>query len=783
MLCLLVELFLHTSLVHAEADFSYMLSKEHHTAISRIIKNEIRRGKIPGAVVLIGNQNKVLYRHSFGYRAVKPKKLPMTVNTIFDIASLTKVIATTTAVMQLTEEEKLNIEDPVTQYWPSFSENGKENITVKNLLTHYSGLRPDLNLYPSWSGYDTAMKMIAKENPDSPPGTRFVYSDINFMILGELVHSISGKTLDAYSEEYIFKPLGMKNTFFKPSMLQRKRIAPTQYQNGTSGKMLWGEVHDPTSYRMGGVSGHAGLFSTADDLAIFAQMLLSGGTMKGMKILKPSTVKQMTSPQSPSDKMPLWGFGWEIGSLSYKNNNWPELMGSYGHLGYTGTSLWIDPASKTYVIILTNRIHPYGRGDVKSLRDQIKNIVSSAIEAVSTPQSKKKYLVTPDHLELTNNSFIHNKVQTGIDVLKADKFAPLQGLRIGLITNQTGIDSLGNRTVDLLFRASGVKLRAIFNPEHGFFGKDESPSINSIRDSKTGLPVYSLYGKSYYPSNSMLKGLDALVFDIQDSGTRFYTYISTMGHAMEASAKKGIAFYVLDRPNPMTGTVVQGPVLDMDFKSFVNYFQLPIRHGMTIGELANMFNKEKNINVRLHVVKMNGYKRTEWYDETGLQWVNPSPNIRSVTEAVLYPGVALVEGSNVSVGRGTDTPFELLGAPWINAKELVSYLNTRNIQGIRFKPVVFTPTSNPFKNTICHGVKIILVDRRVLDPTILGIEIAVALYRLFPKDFQLDKTLDLIGSRRILQSIRDGEDPNSIALQWQDALKQFHKLRAKYLMY
>ncbi len=252
--------------------------------------------------------------------------------------------------------------------------------------------------------------------------------------------------------------------------------------------------------------------------------------------------------------------------------------------------------------------------------------------------------------------------------------ARLAGLRVGLITNHSGIDSMGRRTVDLLHQAPGVKLVSIFSPEHGFFGNAEG-KVSSMKEPFTGLPIYSLYGDVSRPTQKMLIGLDALVFDIQDAGARFYTYITTMGYAMEACAKKGIPFYVLDRPNPINASLVQGPILDSNLRSFTGYFPLPIRHGMTVGELAKMFNGEKKIGAKLHVVKMRGYERTHWYDETGLLWVSPSPNLRTLTEAILYPGVAMVEGSNVSVGRGTTTPFELLGAPWINGEELASYLN------------------------------------------------------------------------------------------------------------
>lgn len=780
-LCVLIEpLVTTTSPAKDVPDHPLRLRKEQMVLISKIIKKTIRSGKIPGTVVLIGKQDRVLYCRAFGYRAIKPKKLPMAINTIFDLASLTKVVATTTALMQLVEEGKLCLEDPVARYWPEFKANGKENITVRELLTHYSGLRPDLDLKPEWSGYDMAIRMIVAEKPVFPPGSNFVYSDINFIILGELVHSISGQPLDVYCAEHIFKPLGMKDTGFKPSPTLRKRIAPTQYQNGKTGKLLWGEVHDPTAYKMGGVAGHAGLFSTARDLSIFAQMLLSGGRYKGARILSPLMIEKMTTPQSPPDKSVLRGLGWDIDSSFTSNHNNSSPIVFYGHKGFTGTAIWIDPVSKIYIIVLTNRVHPSGKGDVRQLRAEIKKFVAEALVPVSDKQvmDTKPSLIGYRDIKSKRNG----KVQTGIDVLEAEKFAPLRGLRVGLITNHSGIDSTGRRTLNIIYKSHNVELAAIFSPEHGLYSNDDY-NLSSGIEQTTSLPVYNLYGDTKKPTEKMLNGLDALVFDIQDVGVRFFTYITTMGYAMEAAARKGIAFYVLDRPNPISGSFVQGPIMEKNLKSFVGYFPMPVRHGMTVGELAKMFKAENKINVKLHIIKMRGYERTDWYDETGLPWVNPSPNLRTLTEAILYPGVALVEGSNVSVGRGTNTPFELLGAPWIHAKELAGYLNNRKIQGVRFMSVDFTPASSRFKNEVCHGVQIILVDRQALDSTALGVEIAAALYKLFPGEFRIDKTLDLIGARWILQAIKDGQDPCSIVVRWQKPLEQFRKLRSKYLLY
>ena len=786
-LCILMQQsFAILARAQGESEGILGINEKQLTAIAGIVDKAIRSGKTPGAVVLIGNQDKVVYRQAFGYRAIKPKRLPMRIDTIFDLSSLTKVMATTTAVMQLMEKGKLRIEDRIAEHWPEFKINGKEGITVCQLLTHYSGLRPSLEVSSRWAGYDAALKMITGEKPFSPPGTRFIYSDINFIILGELVRRISGQSLDVYCAEYIFKPLGMKDTRFKPSPSLRSRIAPTQYQHGKKGKILWGEVHDPVAYHMGGVAGHAGLFSTADDLATFAQTLLNGGSTKGLRILSPLTVEKMTTPQTPPNKMVLRGLGWDIDSPFASNRGELFPVGSYGHTGFTGTSIWIDPVSKTYIILLTNRVHPDGKGDVGSLRSQIATLVASALKPVSAEQILSTHRSLTGYYEVMRSyriqGFRSGKVQTGIDVLNAQKFEPVSGLRVGLITNHTGIDSEGRRTIDLLYKAPGVNLVCIFTPEHGLSGKMEG-RIHSTTDPTTGLPVYSLYGEVDRPTQKMLDGLDALVFDIQDAGVRFYTYMTTMAYAMEAAAKKGIAFYVLDRPNPLTGSAVQGPVMDRDLKSFVGYFPVPLRHGMTVAELASMFNAENQIGVNLKVIKMRGYQRTDWYDETGLLWVNPSPNLRTLNQTILYPGVAMVEGANVSVGRGTDTPFELLGAPWINARELADYLNGRKIQGVRFMPVEFLPKANRFENELCHGVQIVLIDRQALDSPALGVEIASALYRLYPNDFNLDKTLPLIGSWEVLQAIKDGQDPSSIVQNWQPSLEIFIKIRSKYLLY
>ncbi len=505
-----------------------------------------------------------------------------------------------------------------------------------------------------------------------------------------------------------------------------------------------------------------------------------------MRILSPLTVEKMSTPQSPLNKTAVRGLGWDIDSpfSSARGELFP--VGSFGHTGFTGTSLWIDPFSKTYVILLSNRVHPDGKGDVTALRARLATLAAAALAGASVEEILASRHALTSRLELEHSypvrSASDGKVLTGIDVLEAENFAALAGLRVGLITNHTGRDTAGRRTIELLHRAPRVKLVAIFSPEHGLAGNMDT-RVSSMVDSASGLPVYSLYGDVERPTEKMLEGLDALVFDIQDAGVRFYTYITTLGYAMEAAAKKAIAFYILDRPNPINGFSVEGPVLDKELRSFVGYFLLPVRHGMTVGELAGMFNRENSLGAKLSVIKMRHWQRAEWYDETGLPWVNPSPNLRNLTEATLYPGVAMVEGANVSVGRGTDTPFEVLGAPWVEAKKLAAHLNQRKIQGVSFLPVDFTPQSDRFAGQVCHGVGILLLDRQALDAAELGVEIGGALYHLFPKDFQIEKTLPLVGARWVVEAIQEGQDPRRIATRWEDSLSEFRKLRRKYLLY
>jgi uncharacterized protein YbbC (DUF1343 family)/CubicO group peptidase (beta-lactamase class C family) len=763
-------------------------AQEDLKALDAIMQQAVADGSIPGGVLLVGHDSKVVYRKAFGSRSLEPTKEPMTVDTIFDLASLTKCIATATSVMKLMEQGRVRLNDPVAAYLPEFAQNGKGEITVRELLTHYSGLPPDLDLKADWQGRDTAFRMAMQAKPLYPPGSRFLYSDINFETLGFLVEKVAGQPLNVFADANIYAPLGMHDTRFLPPATWLPRVAPTQYDE--HGKMLRGVVHDPTVRRMDGVAGHAGLFSTADDLAKFAEEMLHGN-----KILSRLSIEKMSTPQQPANAASLRGLGWDIDSPFASNRGDLLPVGSYGHTGFTGTSLWIDPVTDTYIILLTNHVHPNGKGSAVSLRSRVATAVAASLALTATEQTKLRLAritgynesLMASHRLSTRNG----EVKLGIDVLEAHDFSELHAdvghpVRVGLVTNQTGVDSQRHRTADVLAHAPGVKLTVLFSPEHGIQGKLDTTEIGNSTDAATGAKIYSVYGNTdakRRPSPAVMDALDVVVFDIQDVGVHFFTYESTLGYFLEAAAKAGKEIVVLDRPNPINGAYVQGPISDAGRESFVNYWQTPVRNGMTVGELARMFNAERHIGASLTVVPMEGWIRGDWFDSTGSVWVDPSPNMRSLNEATLYPGIGMIEMTNIAVGRGTDTPFELVGAPWIDAASFARYLNAREISGVRFIPTAFTPTSANYANEDCGGVNIVVTDRNALDAPELGLEIASALLKLYPAQYKIAGLDTLMVNKASLDAVTQGEDPRRIAEDWQDALDRFQAMRMKYLLY
>lgn len=747
-------------------------------ALDEVIEDAIRKDEIPGAVVLVGHKGQVAYHKAYGFRALEPRREPMTLDTIFDVASLTKVVATTSAVMKLVERGKVRLNDRVTAYLPEF-QGGRSEITVKQLLTHYSGMRPDLDLEPAWSGYETGVRKALADKPVAPPNTRFIYSDINFILLGEIVHRVSGKPLPDFVREQIFLPLGMTDTQFTPPASLRSRIAPTEIVKG-SPEPLRGVVHDPTTRCMGGVAGHAGLFSTAWDLAKFAEMMLGMGQRRGVRVFSPLTVRAFTTPAGPPEQPDIRGLGWDIESRYSSNRGDLFPFGSYGHTGFTGTSLWIDPATESYVILLANSVHPKLRAAISPLRSKVASAAAAGLPIATLPPPAITLLRTgpprtPDRTA---------QVLTGLDVLVEEQFASLRGKQVGLITNHTGLTRDGKRNIDVML-AAGVQLKALYSPEHGIAGKEDQENVAHTKDAATRLPVWSLYmGQNRRPSAAMLRGIDTMVFDIQDIGTRFYTYVCTMKNAMEEAARSNIEFVVLDRPNPINGVRVEGPMLDASLQSFVGCVDTPLRHGMTIGELALMINAGLPVKAKLRVVKMRSWQRTDWFDSTGLTWVDPSPNMRSLNAALLYPGIGMLEYSkSYSVGRGTDAPFEQVGADWMRGRELAEHLNQRAIPGVRVYPTRLRPTASHFAGQTIEGIRFVITDRNAFESVRLGVELGVAIAKLFPGRMVWTGNERLTGSRELLQSMAAGEAPERILGRMEAGLEQFRQTRQAYLLY
>jgi SSS family transporter len=851
--------------------------------VTILLTQAIAEKKIPGAVVVINHDGRTVFERAYGDRALEPVVEPMTKETIFDMASLTKCLVTATAIMQLYEHHKLDFDDPVAKYLPDFGANGKQNVTIRELLTHYSGLPPDLDLKDSWglAAPDKAegLRRAFASELTAPPGTHFEYSDINYITLGALVEKISGQPLDEYAQEHIFTPLHMTHTRYLPidkacgrfvdgdnSLTESEghavaackidgwrrerwipQIAPTAHDNEGSAatnpdydKLLRGTVHDPSARRMGGIAGHAGVFSTAADIALFGQALLDRLAGRASDFpLQEATLKLMTQPEQPSTAasgatiftedgktttgVATRGFGWDINSAFSRPRGEVFPIGSFGHTGFTGTSLWMDPGSDTAVVLLSNAIHPRGAPPISALRGQVATAAGRALNLSSTATSS----VSPTSGSLQPGRRSEGKnspppcsegkrcpTYTGIDVLEYTHFADLvtiaarhsNRLRLGLLTNQTGLDSKGRRTVDVLFKDAaqavpGVTLTTLFSPEHGLLGIKDSMKVGNDMDAATRLPVISLYGakdEQRRPSMDALKDLDAVVIDLQDAGVRFFTFETIMGYFLEAAAKAHIEIIVLDRPNPVGGVAVQGPVSDVGVESYTDYMPLPARHGLTLGELALYFNTERRlpsptsaniqipIKAQLTVISMTNWRRSQYFDDTGLTWINPSPNLRSPTAATLYPGIALMEMTNISVGRGTDRPYEQIGAPYIDAPQLAAYLTARKIPGVSFAPTNFPVAEDgnhyPFHGKTIPGIAFTVTDRNALDSPKFGIEIISALHQLYPQ-FELAKGMQIIANVDTMQALRNKDDPRTIAAAWAADLTRFQHRRQPYLLY
>jgi SSS family transporter len=754
----------HAQTLKAAPDFSQ---------VSQLINDAIAAHKLPGAVVGIGHNGKIVFHHAYGNRKLAGEPgpqgelaaEPMTEDTIFDMASLTKDLATATGIMQLYEAGKITaFDDPLEKYLPDFNathDATRSKVTLRMLLTHFSGEAPDVDLRDAWGlatpDHAEGIRRALTTPLHGAPGATFVYSDINFILLGALIEKLSGQPEDVYATEHIFQPLGMRHTRYLPigkacgehiitgaaialppnahhegpdgpctgdqwlAAQWIESIAPTAHDdeskthpelNPDFDHLLRATVHDPSTRRMGGVAGHAGVFSNANDVSLYASALLEKLLHNtGPFPLKQSTLQLMTQPEEPgrtpgdlaaanaaaqraiaagekntaspllASSYPaikgkdLRGFGWDIDTAFSKPRGRIFPIGSFGHTGFTGTTLWMDPSSDTYVVLLANAIHPRGNPPISTLRGEVATAAAQALGLDKSPALKGVGFSPSMNPPEKNGALApEGKTLTGIDVLESTHFAALEGLHhIAVLTNQNGLDSQGKRTIDILasLTANNQQLTTIFTPEHGLSGVMDQSKVASTTDPTTHLTVISLYGpkdSDKRPSHEQLKELDAVVIDLQDAGVHFWTYESVLGYMLEAGAREQTEFHhplqivVLDRPNPVGGLAVQGPIVDPGRESYVAYTQVPVRHGLTFGELARYIVASKHLDAKLTVVTMQNWKRSMFWADTGLPWINPSPNLRSPAAAILYPAIGLIEFSNISVGRGTAHPFSFFGA-------------------------------------------------------------------------------------------------------------------------
>ncbi|MBP9112636.1 MAG: DUF1343 domain-containing protein [Polyangiaceae bacterium] len=767
-------------------------------SIDQWVASAIREQKLPGAVVVVGDHNSVLFSKAYGNRRLIPSPEPMTLDTIFDLASLTKPLATSLSIMILRDRGLLDLDRPVATYVAEFGRFGKSSITLRDLLLHSSGLPADTDLADFQLGRQAMLSRVYDLKLKHARGERFVYSDVGFLMLEEVVRRVAGVTLDVFAVREIYAPLGLFETQFRPARSLLPRIAPTEPRDGV---MLHGEVHDPRAALIGGVAGHAGLFSTAEDLARFAEAVLqmeAGCVLHEkdsgdagcplLRLLSRKSFYEWTARYDVGDA--IRGLGWDISSSLSKNR--PNGIGrrSFGHSGYTGTSLWFDLDADRFVLLLSNRVHPDGKGNMQPL-------AASLGEAVFRESAMPGADAGPNLLSASSFRRVDPRaipdsslpIPSGKVELAVDNFHQLEetllsrGLkRVALLTNASMIDGHGMSTLDQFARSQRLKLSALLSPEHGLSGKlDEK--IKSSVDPKTGLPVHSLYGERLSPTPEMFANTDAVVVDLQDVGVRFYTYASTLRKLMLVCTSLGLPIVVIDRPNPLGGSVLDGPVLQPKAGSFVNHFPLPIRHAMTLGELAWMFDAHDHMGSRLMVLPFAGWNRSDPFDKTGLPWSPPSPNLRSVAQTKLYPGVALLEATNLSVGRGTEFPFEWIGAPWINEAQLLQELAKEPSVGYRFEAKSVTPISSMHAGKECKGIRITEIPGADSNPISLGLTLAKVLHRLYERDWEHAKLHNLIVDAPTEDGIVNDKSVADLRDLWKSDLARFSKKRAKYLLY
>ncbi len=678
--------------------------------IRRALHDAVDQSHAPGAVLYIGDIEHEHFFEATGSRQRFPYDRPLRPDTLFDLASLTKVIATATAVMKLRDAGKFQLGDSIADHVPipEF-----RSMTIENLLTHTSGLIAHKRYFETETTVDAMLARYAKEGIEAPPNTRHEYSDAGFILLGKLIELSARDTLDAYCMREIFEPLGMTRTAFRPPEAWRGNCAATE-DDPWRGRMLVGEVHDENAAAVGGVSGQAGVFSTAEDIARFCRSLLRG------EVLPAATVDEMIR----LDRMPIYpwqGLAWEIDPWSSKKGGFLPSRAAFGHTGFTGTSLWIDRTSGLFVILLSNTVHPTreNRGS-----ETLRRVIHQAIAEEFFPPTSNTH--------------------TGLDRLIRENYRAIENRQIALLTNHSAVDQRGKHILDSLVYAKNMTIKTIYTPEHGLRGEAEAGE--KVAGQVGPVPVVSLYGEKKEPSREELKGVDLFLVDLQDVGARFYTYPATMRACLAACAAARVPVLVLDRPNPLGGVISEGPIA-LETTNLISAATVPCRHGMTLGELAMWFQQHdpKARGVNLSVNWLDNWPTVRLFSECALPWVPPSPNLPTPEIALLYSGMCLFEGTNLNEGRGTDTPFGIVGAPWLNAQAVVDRVAAADIAGVELEAVYYVPKSIPgkaasprYQDQSCQGIRVRVTHADSVRPFTVAVAMMVALRETHPNDFKLD---------------------------------------------
>jgi uncharacterized protein YbbC (DUF1343 family)/CubicO group peptidase (beta-lactamase class C family) len=717
------------------------------------LKDAVSKSHSPGAVACVGNREGILSLECAGNRQVKPEVHAADINTLYDLASLTKVVATTTALMLLRNQGFLDLDEPIAELLPipAFK------FTVRHCMTHSAGLIAGCAYYENASGLIEMLQRYSGLELSWPAGTRRRYSDVSYMILGKVVELITRDSLDHFCAKNIFAKLGMNETGFKPPAELRARAAATENCTWRGGYVV-GYVHDENCYAAGGVTGHAGLFSTAGDLAKFCAAMLN------YKILPKDTLEEMMRPaQVPV--YPWQGLGWKVNPWACGSEGYVASRRAIGHTGWTGTSIWMDFDSGIYSILLSNTCHPSRETrDSKTLRQVYHNAVAA------------KYY--------PNTANVH----TGLDRVVWDLFDAIKGKKLALLTHHAAVDELGRNVLDVLALDSEVDPRVVYTPEHGLKGDVEAGfSIEGERAGK--VKVISLYGKQTAPSQAELKDIDLFLIDMQDVGARWYTYMATMLDALRVCAKAGVPVMVLDRPNPIGGDIIEGPIAT-ECNSLVCCAPIPARHGMTMGELATFFagRMPELKNLKLSVSTMDGWKPSLPFKKCQLPWIPPSPNIPTPETALLYSGMCLFEATNMNEGRGTDTPFALLGAPWLMPDKVIAALPADACHGVSCSPCEYTPRSIPGKSADprcrdvpCHGIHVVIDDEKAARPFTFSVALIAAIRKVHPNEFVFEnKGFDrLAGGPSLRAALEKGTPAAEIMAGYAPELKKFDAMRPK----